>query len=347
MRVETVHPGKETPRASLLFLACDQSEYILPAIRSALNQTGIVLEIIMSDDSSRDATPKIMRREIEKYRGPHRVILRHNIERIGLDHFHDLNAMASCDFRIMAHGDDISQPTRCMKLWQSHEETGASVVWSGREVIDAIGRVRGTGEQGRSRFIKASEFFHEWPMGYCGAVIGWHSEVYDHFPALVRATVPFNHDFILGVRASLLGGCHFIKERLVHYRVHKFQQNLRFATYDNGALYQEQRAWRTISAQRMALQDLDFLIKTPPPNINGEKIPEWRTQKEELENIFRANCDKWIERRIELHADGYYPRFLTEAKAQTFVSRFAERGRTARRAALFASILMNRLRNGK
>jgi|GEM_PF-6675855 len=347
MKVETMHPGKETPQASLLFLACDQSEYIVPAIRSALGQTGIVLEIIVSDDVSRDATLKILRREIENYRGPHRVILRCNSQRIGLDHFHHINAMANCEFRIMAHGDDISLPTRCMKLWQAHKETGASVVWSAREVIDAFGRVRGAGEQGRSRFIQASEFFHEWPAGYCGAVIGWHREVYDHFPALVRANVPFGHDYILGVRASLLGGCHFIDEQLVRYRIHKFQQNLRFATHDTNALYQEKRTWHRISQQRTVLQDVDFLLKKPPPNTDAAIICEWSLQKEELESIFRINCDKWIEQRIELHADGYHPQFLSEAKAQTFVSRFATRGRTARRAVLLASILMNRLRNRK
>src|SRR5689334_14047932 len=56
----------------------NQEPFVEEAVKAAFAQTYSPLEIILSDDCSKDRTFEIMREMAASYRGPHRVVLNRN-----------------------------------------------------------------------------------------------------------------------------------------------------------------------------------------------------------------------------------------------------------------------------
>jgi glycosyltransferase involved in cell wall biosynthesis len=68
--------SKDTPPlVSFIVVAYNQDKYIKEAVLGAFSQTYQPLEIILSDDGSSDLTFEIMQDMVEKYVGPHKIIL--------------------------------------------------------------------------------------------------------------------------------------------------------------------------------------------------------------------------------------------------------------------------------
>ena len=66
--------GEELPLVTFALFAYNQEKYIREAIEGAFSQTYEPLEIILSDDCSRDDTHRIMCEMAAGYRGHHRVL---------------------------------------------------------------------------------------------------------------------------------------------------------------------------------------------------------------------------------------------------------------------------------
>ncbi len=66
------------PLVSVLLIAYNQERVIADAVRSVLAQTWQPVEIIISDDCSRDGTYAAIEATVRDYTGPHRVITRRN-----------------------------------------------------------------------------------------------------------------------------------------------------------------------------------------------------------------------------------------------------------------------------
>ena len=76
--------AEEYPLATLLVLFYKHQKFVEDTVAGALSQTYPNLEIIFSDDNSPDGTFDILKKAVEGYKGPHKVILNRNERNLGL-----------------------------------------------------------------------------------------------------------------------------------------------------------------------------------------------------------------------------------------------------------------------
>ena len=92
-------------RATAVVLAYNQSRFIRDAVNSVLSQKFDGLEIILSDDGSKDDTFEIMSQIASNYKGPHVIRLNKNEKNLGfVEHLNLIFKLASTQFIIYNPG---------------------------------------------------------------------------------------------------------------------------------------------------------------------------------------------------------------------------------------------------
>lgn len=102
------------PLVSLCILTYNQEDYIRETLEGAVSQDYDNLEIIVSDDNSKDNTFKIIEEFASQYKGPHKLIINRNEPNLGLvPHLNKvLFELSHGEYIMLAGGDDISLPNR-------------------------------------------------------------------------------------------------------------------------------------------------------------------------------------------------------------------------------------------
>lgn len=210
----------DQPLVSMIVYGYKHQKFIREAVQGALGQTYGNLEIILTDDASPDGTFDIMAEEAKGYRGPHRVILNRNAENLGVaKHINKAVQLASGDLLVFQDGDDVSFPTRASRLVErwTLDQPRAGLVFSDAIRVAADGSVlpqqipplpMATLEE-----VSAGKFF---VVGGC--VSAYSRSLFETFGPLT-SSVEYA-DYVLTFRALLSGGCAFVNEPLVYYRVH-------------------------------------------------------------------------------------------------------------------------------
>jgi glycosyltransferase involved in cell wall biosynthesis len=204
--------------ASFLLVAYNQENYIREAVEGALSQTYSPLEIILSDDCSKDKTFSIMQQMAANYHGPHKVILNQNERNLGLiGHINRVIPLTTGKWIVMAAGDDISMPERTLhslKLVLCNER--ARSVFVGYKPIEGPSDFRALPEHvpGVRQFPETLASHGACGLGACQSI---HRDVWDHFGPLPSQLL--REDAILPFRASLLGCVVIDSENMVNYRV--------------------------------------------------------------------------------------------------------------------------------
>src|SRR5262249_35850114 len=138
--------SNDKPLLTFAVASFNQESYVRNAIESAFAQKYSPLEIILSDDCSKDKTFAIMRQMAQTYKGSHRIILNQNERNLGLvGHLNRLVELAAGDLIVCAGGDDISFPERAslsVQAWEVSDRRATSIHgrWIG---IDEHGRHTG------------------------------------------------------------------------------------------------------------------------------------------------------------------------------------------------------------
>ena len=216
----------ERPLITFVLLAYNQERYIREAVEGALAQTYSPLEIILSDDCSKDRTFAVMEAMAAAYTGPHRIILNRNAINLGLGaHCNKLFEMATGELIVMAAGDDVSLPERTAHMaafWRASACPHGSL-FSNMEVIDENGASSGLHftqfmDSGSPypNTIEGMIRLHKPGIAGCSHVM--HRDVYRLFGPLNADVVA--EDATLGFRAAALGGIQFLNTPLVKYRRH-------------------------------------------------------------------------------------------------------------------------------
>jgi glycosyltransferase involved in cell wall biosynthesis len=132
----------DKPLISFLITCYNQEAFIREAIEGALNQTYSPLEIIVSDDCSKDGTFEVAQKTANDYKGPHVIRLNRNQKNLGIGGNHN-QAMALCrgELVIGAGGDDISLPERTASIVHAWNDSGrkAHILYSRCVIIDENG----------------------------------------------------------------------------------------------------------------------------------------------------------------------------------------------------------------
>lgn len=200
----------------------NQEEYIEHAIAGALSQTYSPLEIIISDDCSKDSTFKVIEETLKNYKGPHTIVLNKNSRNLGLgDHvskiFYDL---AKGDYLLICAGDDISKPNHVREAVDAIENDpiGNMVDFSG-EIIDENGVfVREIELPYQEKFNTLEDYLNlkRIELFAPGRIVS--KKMLNHFETLTKKCP--TEDTVLVLRSLLLGGFTRMNKNLVSYRKH-------------------------------------------------------------------------------------------------------------------------------
>ncbi|MBY5934982.1 glycosyltransferase [Tateyamaria omphalii] len=206
------------PSLSYILLTYNQRDTVRAAVESALGQTGVQLEIVISDDHSKDDTFDVIQQTVAGYDGPHQIILNRNPQNLGLaGNLDKVHQLSSGDVLIAAAGDDKSYPHRSERIAQAFEREDCLLLCSYADVIDPDDKpVHGN--------FRTALFYNTWDAAraarskalYIGATGAWHRSLYEDFGALDPEAY---EDLVLGFRAALENRVTVIKEELVQYRL--------------------------------------------------------------------------------------------------------------------------------
>jgi len=253
----------KNPLVSFSIVCYNQEAFIREALEGAFSQTYSPLEIIISDDCSKDATFDIVQQMAGAYKGPHTVRLNRNTANLGIaGNCHRASVMCQGELIVGAAGDDISVPERTEIVVRAWIDSGckATSLYSKSFDIDVAGRPLGT-TMWQGPVKEEVKWVHEQ-----GTIAGFlrrrkpHAngssnvtsrKLSDIFGPLPK-TVTYE-DTAISFRTVLAGGYFtFIDAPLVKYRRH--DQNLTFALHlahpQNAAAFEDFRAKRRIELDR-------------------------------------------------------------------------------------------------
>jgi glycosyltransferase involved in cell wall biosynthesis len=218
------------PLFTFAIVAFQQERFIAEAVEGALTQTYSPLEVILSDDVSRDRTFDIMQEMAARYRGPHKVILNREARNLGLArHVNRVQQLARGELVVLAAGDDISLPRRTDRIFEAWDNTGRSATFFHSRVIhiDDHGKeiVHPTWHNPMVPTHKAvaqsttpSHYVQTLHPEVLGCSTAFNSDIFRLFGGLPQDA--FHEDNTIAFRSVLLGGMLFIDTPLVKYRLH-------------------------------------------------------------------------------------------------------------------------------
>lgn len=131
---------------SFLVVTYNQEKYVKKAVESALNQQCFPLEIVITDDHSTDKTFEIIKEVIQKYKGPHKVILNRNPKNIGIVPQTNMAvSLSSGELLVGMAGDDISLPDRARRSYEEWCKSGktAHSIFFNAQIISETGEETG------------------------------------------------------------------------------------------------------------------------------------------------------------------------------------------------------------
>jgi glycosyltransferase involved in cell wall biosynthesis len=212
---------EDRPLATFFVIAYNHEKYIRAAVEAALTQTYTPLEIILSDDCSKDQTFSIMKEIADNYVGPHTIRLNRNEENLGIgSHINKVVELASGAFLIASAADDISLTDRTKTLVEHFiANPKCNSVFSNMKVIDSVGTVGRTWfSAGWTPPTKSLRERCRTGVGVVGCVHGWRKEIFDVYGPLDVQVIQEDH--AIPFRSALSGTVDYVDKVLVHYRKH-------------------------------------------------------------------------------------------------------------------------------
>jgi glycosyltransferase involved in cell wall biosynthesis len=209
------------PLVTFALFAYNQEKFIREAVKGALAQTYAPLQIILSDDCSRDNTFKVMREVANDYEGPHEIVLNRNVHNLGMGgHINRVMEVAKGELIVVAAGDDISRPTRTEELVAAWSSGGVFCLCSNVTIMDEGGVDRAASVRIPPIPVESWQeaIQHAESHAVLGCTHAWDRLVFDTFGPLPYADM--HEDLTIRYRASLLGKVAYVDKPLVRWRRH-------------------------------------------------------------------------------------------------------------------------------
>ncbi len=256
----------EYPLATLVVLFYKHERFVEDTVAGALSQTYPNLEIIFSDDKSPDGTFDALKKAVEGYHGPHKVILNRNEKNLGLvQHVNKLLfELAHGEFIFLNGGDDVSLPGRVSDQMEYFQSDPSVMAVTGSYItIDKDGKQTGEGRLQKDSLLRVDDrkYLQSDSFMTGGVALGLRKAVLDRFGRLGDCQT---EDSVLRLRAMLLGPTMRSARILLKYRIHgeNISQDIRnFKT-------------RKIAAQYRA--DLDTVKESLQPELYKKLVKKIR-----------------------------------------------------------------------
>ena len=262
----------EKPLISFIVVSYNQESLIREAVESGLAQTYSPLEIVISDDASKDRTFEVMREVVAGYRGPHSVRLNRNETNLGMGgHLNRVMQLCRGEFVVGTAGDDVSLPERVQVIHEAWEKSGrrATSIFSSYTTISRNGDVHGIGGlRGQPDDPRLCwrldgglfEFLSDRLPVVNGCSSAWSPALFKYFGPLTSDL----EDLVLSFRTLAIGQLLYVNRPLLKYRRHENNVSF-FADRDDTRSFEhrERRVrWvdeKTVGAYDNMLADIETL----------------------------------------------------------------------------------------
>jgi glycosyltransferase involved in cell wall biosynthesis len=273
------------PLVTLYVAAYNQENYVRSAIEGAFAQTYSPLEIVLSDDASRDGTFAVMRAMAARYGGPHRIVLNRNPVNLGIPrHLDRIMELSRGALIVQNAGDDISLPHRVERLVVAWRAGGGRIqaLHSAKVRIDEAGTVLGRQEDARPINRHSPFELLVRPPTVSGASMAWDRKVFDAFGPL--GDTPIFEDYPICLRAAVLGEVVYLDEPLLLYRLGG-RSEAPSETIGHYALYGHRLTFITwhLSFCRQFLRDLDKVASDDTAALRRQCLKNLRDYSLDLE----------------------------------------------------------------
>ncbi|WP_374440320.1 glycosyltransferase [Stella sp.] len=297
-------PGERAPDVGIVMPIRNSESRIAVAVRSVLEQSDCVADILISDDQSTDRTLAGARHAIEGWRGPHRVRLFRTARRLAIDHLPTLVGASGQDFLVQMHGDDEQLPGRAATQHEIHRRTGASLVSTVAIQIRGATMRREVLPPGVSEgLLPPATIAAGTPVHMLsGSRLALDRRLYDAFPPLDSAYLSIGHDILKSWRALLLGGVWIGARPLLAVHWHEGQWSNR--------LWDTRRPESTAFASHLhrlaVLRALrrDLAHVAAQGTVPAERVAEIRRLSE---SAWDQAIDRLLDAREALHRQGLEP----------------------------------------
>ncbi|GAB2489446.1 glycosyltransferase [Arenimonas alkanexedens] len=287
------------PVATILLVAYRMQDTLVEALDSALAQT-VPCEIIVSDDSSGDASLQRIADRVRDYRGPHRLQVRSTRQNLGLcAHLTELAPLARTGILVFLAGDDVAYPHRVERLvahLQRHPQ--AMIVGSTVNDINSRGEIIKPRNRGQKPVLTQRDLRRAGHLlTVLGASMAVRREVFTAMPPLQGRV----EDNALQLRAVLLGECHCLPEPLLGYRRH--DDNLGSWVFDRSGADVDtwtRRQQRVAQMYREIADDQDRCIDARPdlPLTRREQgrglARMYRLEADMREALLESDRRRWL-----------------------------------------------------
>lgn len=241
------------PLISFALFCYNQEEFIEEAVRAALAQTYSPLQIVISDDGSKDRTFEIVKAIVSDYQGPHEVVLNRNERNLGIGpHVNKvMTELVKGELIITAAGDDISVPERTETVFKAWDATGrrADSILNGYQKMTIEGRLCDVKTPtSQMRFWTETITSHckkNVPMIMPGCTQSCSAKVFGRFGKILYA--PHIEDDTITLRALSMGGVLLIPDVLTKWRMAGTVSKAKAPEY----MWEQDRAYRHEVAEQL------------------------------------------------------------------------------------------------
>jgi glycosyltransferase involved in cell wall biosynthesis len=264
-----MRPANDPPAVSAVLLSYNCDAHVGAALDSVMAQDYAgPLEIVVSDDHSRDRSFEVLRARVQAYRGPRRIVLKRRNTNSGSKSAHLNDVLPDCagELLVSFDGDDVSEPTRVSRIaarFQQNPE--AQAVYSSFALTDgALRKPRPAHVPRPPPAMDAAAWFARIDAYAAGATLAVRRDVIDAFGPLDPA---LNEDVQLPFRASLLGEVEFIDEPLVRVLRHMGSFTSDWERYGSLEKYRERMfagLETAARARRSRLADINAIAARQP-----------------------------------------------------------------------------------
>lgn len=243
----------DRPLISFALFCYNQEDFIEEAVRATLAQTYSPLQIVISDDGSKDRTFEIVKEIVSAYHGPHEVLLNQNDHNLGIGpHVNKvMTELVKGELIITAAGDDISVPERTEIVFKAWDATGrrADSILNGYQKMTVEGELRDIKvPTNQMRFWDETIVSHckkNIPMIMPGCTQSCSAKVFGKFGPILYA--PHIEDDTITLRAMSMGGVLLIPDVLTKWRMAGAVSRAKSPEY----MWEQDRAYRYEVAEQL------------------------------------------------------------------------------------------------
>lgn len=213
---------QQMPRITYAVFAYNQEKFVEDAVRCALEQDYLNLEIILSDDCSTDRTFERMQSMVAKYSGQHVIILNRNKTNLGIiQHINFITSIATGELIVGASGDDLSiahRVTTVVNYWLTNKRRYQFIYSKAQSITEEGRKLSILGKAPHK--VTDLRYIAERRFGFiAGATQVWTPGLLAE-PTQIPSDV-LAEDRFLAFRAWYKGGAFgFVDQVLVSYRIH-------------------------------------------------------------------------------------------------------------------------------